>query len=189
MPDLINPDRGNFVKKGSYTRAELLECAHGGWGQMPKLPAPPFLMFDRIVEINATGGAHGKGLIRAELDVRDDLPFFGAHFVGDPVTPGCLQLDAGWQLLGCFLGHQGALGKGRATGLVFPKNWKELKELPDPVSFTGQILPDAKLVSFTVELTSKRIAAISIGIGNGVVECDGAVVCRMNGLRVNILPQ
>ena len=107
------------TRPSSYTLDELLACGRGemfGPGNA-QLPAPPMLMFDRITEINATGGSHGKGFVEAELDIRDDLWFFACHFIGDPVMPGCLGLDAMWQLVGFFLGWSGAPGRGRALGV------------------------------------------------------------------------
>ena len=106
----------NFVPQNSYTKEELLACGRGelfGAGNA-QLPLPDMLMIDRIVNINNTGGKYGKGEIIAELDIRPDLWFFGCHFIGDPVMPGCLGLDAMWQLVGFFLGWTGAPGRGRA---------------------------------------------------------------------------
>ena len=108
-----------IVRPSRFGYEELLACARGemfGPGNA-QLPAPPMLMFDRISHIAAEGGAHGKGSIEAELDIRDDLWFFACHFLGDPVMPGCLGLDAMWQLVGFFLGWSGAVGRGRALGV------------------------------------------------------------------------
>ena len=106
-------------RRSSYEYEDLLACGRGelfGPGNA-QLPLPPMLMFDRISEITETGGEHGKGVIRAELDVKPDLWFFGCHFKGDPVMPGCLGLDALWQMVGFFLGWLGAQGRGRAIGV------------------------------------------------------------------------
>src|SRR5215510_13246493 len=118
-------------RKSSYAYEDLLACARGemfGPGNA-QLPYPPMLMFDRITEISASGGAHGKGLVTAELDIHRGLWFFDCHFLGDPVMPGCLGLDAMWQLVGFFLGWSGAPGRGRARGC-------------GEVRFAGEVTPD-----------------------------------------------
>ena len=120
-------------RRGSYEYEDLLACGRGelfGPGNA-QLPLPPMLMFDRISEISETGGEYGKGLIRAELDVKPDLWFFDCHFKGDPVMPGCLGLDALWQMIGFFLGWLGGAGRGRALGV-------------GEVKFSGQVLPNVK---------------------------------------------
>jgi len=125
----------SFEQKSSYNYDEIITCGNGdmfGAGNA-QLPLPPMLMFDRIVNVSDTGGANGKGVIEAEFDINPDLWFFQCHFKGDPVMPGCLGLDALWQLLGFYLGWTGAKGSGRALGLG------ELK-------LTGQVTPDVKLV-------------------------------------------
>ena len=124
-----------MIQKNAYNLDELLDCGHGkmfGPGNA-RLPLPNMLMLDRITEINAEGGAHGKGEIIAELDVTPDLWFFACHFEEDPVMPGCLGLDAMWQLIGFFLGWKGNPGRGRALGC-------------GEVKFFGQVLPSAKQV-------------------------------------------
>src|SRR6185437_2662777 len=131
-------------RRNSFSYEDLLACGRGelfGAGNA-QLPLPPMLMFDRITEISEQGGEHGKGMIRAELDVKPDLWFFLCHFKGDPVMPGCLGLDALWQLVGCFLGWLGAPGRGRALGLG------ELK-------FSGQVLPTVKKVIYGIDF--KRV--------------------------------
>ena len=128
-------------QQNSFTKEELLSCSTGelfGPGNS-QLPAPNMLMMDRIVEIYETGGAHNKGYIVAELDITPDLWFFACHFPGDPVMPGCLGLDAMWQLVGFFLGWSGGPGKGRALGV-------------GEVKFTGQVLPTAKKVTYRIDL-------------------------------------
>lgn len=130
--------------KSSYTYEDLLASGRGElFGKEgPQLPAPTMLMMDRIVKMTEDGGAFGKGYIEAELDIHPDLPFFGCHFIGDPVMPGCLGLDAMWQLVGFFLGWVGGKGKGRALGV-------------GEVKFTGQILPTAKKVVYRINM--KRV--------------------------------
>ena len=132
-----------------------------------QLPAPPMLMFDRITQITADGGAHGKGYVEAELDIHPDLWFFQCHFIGDPVMPGCLGLDAMWQLVGFYLGWIGGPGRGRALGV-------------GEVKFTGQVTPDIKKVVYKIDL--KRV----MGIADGVLEADGEVIDTCNDMRVGL---
>src|SRR6058998_750200 len=142
----------------SFTYDELLACARGelfGQGNA-QLPLPPMLMFDRISEIAEAGGEYGKGLVRAVLDLKPDLWFFPCHFKGDPVMPGCLGLDAMWQLLGFFLGWLGGIGKGRALGV-------------GEVKFTGMVLPSAKMVSYAIDLKRVVMRRLVIGIADGVM--------------------
>ncbi|WP_041802485.1 3-hydroxyacyl-[acyl-carrier-protein] dehydratase FabA [Micavibrio aeruginosavorus] len=163
------------VQKSSYSYDDLIACGKGelfGPGNA-KLPAPPMLMFDRITEVSIDGGAHGKGIIKAELDVNPDLWFFQCHFLGDPVMPGCLGLDAMWQLLGFYLGWTGAPGSGRALGLG------ELK-------FTGQVLPEAKLVSYEINLKRVINRKLVLGIGDGTVSVDGKVIYEATDLKVGL---
>ena len=131
----------NFMKKNSYSYDELLNCGEGklfGPGNA-KLPLPPMLMFDRITEINDDKGAFKKGLLKAELDIKNDLWFFDCHFKEDPVMPGCLGLDAMWQLVGFYLGWIGNPGKGRALGV-------------GTVKFTGEVLQNVKLVTYEIDM-------------------------------------
>lgn len=165
----------SFEPKASYSYEDLIACGKGelfGPGNA-QLPAPPMLMFDRIVEVNDDGGAHGKGLIRAELDVNPDLWFFQCHFLGDPVMPGCLGLDAMWQLLGFYLGWVGGKGSGRALGLG------ELK-------FTDQVLPTTKKVEYIIDLKRVINRRLVLGIGDGRVVADGETIYEASDLKVGL---
>jgi 3-hydroxyacyl-[acyl-carrier protein] dehydratase / trans-2-decenoyl-[acyl-carrier protein] isomerase len=162
-------------KKSSYTFEDLIECAKGhlfGPGNA-QLPLPPMLMFDRIVKIDETGGKYGKGEIVAELDVKPDLWFFGCHFKGDPVMPGCLGLDALFQLVGFFLGWLGAPGRGRAIGLG------ELK-------FSGQVLPTMKKVIYGIDIKRVVRSKLVLGIADGWLSADGSVIYRAFDLKVGL---
>ncbi len=164
-----------FTAKSSYEKDELLACGHGemfGPGNA-KLPIDNMLMFDRIIEITADGGSDGKGHIVAELDINPDLWFFDCHFQGDPVMPGCLGLDAMWQLVGFYLGWRGNSGKGRALGC-------------GEVKFTGEILPDSKKVVY--ELNIKRLIErkLIMGIADGKVSVDGKVIYTAKALKVGL---
>lgn len=172
---LVAPKDAGFVAKSSYTKEELIACGEGklfGPGNA-KLPVPPMLMFDRITDVSLEGGAHGKGYIKAALDVNPDLWFFKCHFIGDPVMPGCLGLDAIWQLLGFYLGWTGAAGSGRALGLG------ELK-------FTGQVLPETKLVEYQVDIKRLINRRLVLGIGDGKVIADGQTIYEATDLRVGL---
>jgi 3-hydroxyacyl-[acyl-carrier protein] dehydratase / trans-2-decenoyl-[acyl-carrier protein] isomerase len=173
--NLVAPKDAGFVPQPSYTYDELIQCGHGnlfGSGNA-KLPLPPMLMFDRITDVQLEGGAHGKGYIKAELDVKPDLWFFKCHFEGDPVMPGCLGLDALWQLLGFYLGWTGAPGSGRALGLG------ELK-------FSGQVLPETKLVEYIVDIKRLINRKLVLGIGDGKVVADGKIIYEAVDLRVGL---
>jgi 3-hydroxyacyl-[acyl-carrier protein] dehydratase/trans-2-decenoyl-[acyl-carrier protein] isomerase len=162
-------------QKSSYGYDDLIRCANGelfGPGNA-KLPLPPMLMFDRITHISAEGGAHGKGELVAELDIRPDLWFFKCHFVGDPVMPGCLGLDAVWQLLGFYLGWTGAPGSGRALGV-------------GEVKFSGQVLPEAKKVTYRLNIKRVINRKLVLGIADGVVEVDGKVIYEAADLKVGL---
>jgi len=161
--------------KNSYTRSELEACGSGDlFGpDTGKLPTGNMLMFDRIVEINGEGGSHNKGSIVAELDIRPDLWFFGCHFVDDPVMPGCLGLDALWQLCGFFLSWSGCKGKGRALGSGL-------------VKFTGQILPTAKKVTFILNMKRVITRRLSMIIADGTVSVDGRTIYTADDLRVGL---
>src|SRR5215470_2599033 len=167
--------QGLMTRLSSFDLQALLECAHGrmfGPGN-PQLPLPPMLMFDRIKHISADGGAHGKGHIEAEFDIKPDLWFFKCHFEGDPVMPGCLGLDALWQMVGFFLGWMGGIGKGRALGV-------------DEVKFTGMVLPDAKKITYIVHLKRVIMRKLVLGIADGIMKVDGKVIYEAKGLRVGL---
>lgn len=171
------PDRyvDTQVRKSSFDFQALLACARGelfGPGNA-QLPLPPLLMFDRISHIREVGGLFGKGEIRAEFEIRPDLWFFKSHFKGDPVMPGCLGLDAMWQMLGFFLGWLGGLGRGRALGV-------------GEVKFTGMVLPSAKMVSYAVDLKRVVMRRLVIGVADGVMKVDGQPIYQAKDLRVGL---
>lgn len=162
-------------KQNSFNKEELLSCSTGemfGPGNS-QLPAPNMLMMDRIVTISEEGGEHGKGFIEAELDIHPDLWFFECHFPGDPVMPGCLGLDAMWQLVGFFLGWSGGPGKGRALGV-------------GEVKFTGQILPTAKKVSYRIDFKRVIKRKLYMGLADGKVSVDGRVIYTATDLKVGL---
>ncbi|MGZ3305325.1 MAG: 3-hydroxyacyl-[acyl-carrier-protein] dehydratase FabA [Asticcacaulis sp.] len=162
-------------RPSSFDYEALLACGRGemfGPGNA-QLPAPPMLMFDRIVEINETGGAHGKGYIEAELDISLEQWFFACHFIGDPVMPGCLGLDAMWQLVGFFLGWKGNPGRGRALGV-------------GEVKFTGQVTTNVKKVVYKIDMKRVMSGKLIMGIADGVVEADGKPIYQATGLRVGL---
>jgi 3-hydroxyacyl-[acyl-carrier protein] dehydratase / trans-2-decenoyl-[acyl-carrier protein] isomerase len=160
------------TRRSSFEYEDLLACGRGELFQHgPQLPLPPMLMFDRISEIAEAGGEYGKGLMRAVLNVRPDLWFFPCHFKGDPVMPGCLGLDALWQMVGFFLGWAGASGRGRALGLG------ELK-------LSGQVLPTVKEIIYGIEIKRVMRSKLVLGIADGWLSADGEVVYRANDLKV-----
>ena len=162
-------------QQNSFTYDELISCAQGemfGPGN-PQLPLPPMLMCDRITHINDQGGEFDKGLIEAELDIHPDLWFFPCHFEGDPVMPGCLGMDALWQLVGFFLGWSGGQGRGRALSV-------------GEVKFTGQILPENKRVQFRLDMKRVIMRRLVIGIADGKVLCDSEIVFEANDIRVGL---
>jgi len=162
-------------KKSSFTREELLSCGRGelfGPGNA-QLPLPPMLMFDRVVTINETGGSHGKGEVVAEFEIKPDLWFFDCHFAGDPVMPGCLGVDAMWQLIGFYLGWKGGPGRGRALGA-------------GEVKFTGQVTPDSKLITYRVDMKRVIMRRLVMGIGDAIMEVDGRGIYAAKDLRVGL---
>ena len=162
-------------KKNKYSYEDLMTSSKGelfGEGNA-QLPAPPMLMFDRITSISEEGGGFQKGLIVAELDIKPDLWFFDCHFHGDPVMPGCLGLDAMWQLLGFFLGWTGAPGRGRALGA-------------GNVKFTGQVLPDASLVTYTIDIRKLIQRKLVMGVADGTMSIDGKEIYTAKDLRVGL---
>jgi 3-hydroxyacyl-[acyl-carrier protein] dehydratase / trans-2-decenoyl-[acyl-carrier protein] isomerase len=168
-------DVDNQLRISSFDLQALLACARGelfGPGNA-KLPMPPLLMFDRISYISDGGGQYGKGQIVAELDIKPDLWFFKSHFKDDPVMPGCLGLDAMWQLAGFFLGWLGGLGKGRALGV-------------GEVKFTDMVLPTAKVVSYVIDFKRVIMRKLVVGIADGVVKVDGKTIYEAKDLRVGL---
>lgn len=162
-------------RRSSYDYEDLLSCGRGelfGQGNA-QLPLPPMLMFDRITKINEDGGEFGKGEIIAQLDVKPDLWFFDCHFKGDPVMPGCLGLDALWQLTGFFLGWTGAKGRGRALSV-------------GEVKFTGMVLPTVKKLEYVINLKRVINRKLVLGIGDGTMSADGEVIYNAKDLRVGL---
>ena len=164
------------MKKNSYSYDELINCGDGklfGPGNA-KLPLPPMLMFDRITEIDDSKGAFKKGLLEAELDIKKDLWFFDCHFKEDPVMPGCLGLDAMWQLVGFYLGWIGNPGKGRALGV-------------GTVKFTGEVLQNVRLVKYVIDM--KKIMSpggTTVGLANGIVFADDKKIYTADSLKVGL---
>ena len=164
------------MKKNSYTYDDLITCGNGelfGPGNA-KLPLPPMLMFDRITEINDNNGSFNKGSLKAELDIKDDLWFFECHFKEDPVMPGCLGLDAMWQLVGFYLGWLGNPGKGRALGV-------------GTVKFTGEVVKSVKNVRYEIDM--KKIMSpggTTVGLANGLVFADDKKIYSAESLKVGL---
>lgn len=162
------------MAQSSYSHDDLIACGRDetfGPGNA-QLPMPPMLMFDRITEITNDGGAFGKGQVHAELDINPDLWFFACHFHNDPVMPGCLGLDALWQMLGFFLCWGGSPGKGRALG--------------GEVKFSGQVTDDVKLVEYGIDLRRVMRSKLALGIADGWVKADGKVIYEAKDLRVGL---
>ncbi|MEM7074090.1 MAG: bifunctional 3-hydroxydecanoyl-ACP dehydratase/trans-2-decenoyl-ACP isomerase [Pseudomonadota bacterium] len=159
----------------SFDKPELLKCARGelfGPGNA-QLPEPPMLMMDRITEVSADGGAHGKGHIMAELDISPELWFFPCHFPGNEVMPGCLMVDGLWQLCGFNLGWRGWQGQGFALGA-------------GEVKLSGMVRPDRKLVTYDVQFTRVIDRRLKMGVANGIVRTDGDVVCEVRDMKVGL---
>jgi 3-hydroxyacyl-[acyl-carrier protein] dehydratase/trans-2-decenoyl-[acyl-carrier protein] isomerase len=163
------------MTKNSFTKQDLVACGRGelfGEGNS-QLPTDNMLMIDRVVHISEEGGKYGKGEIIAEFDINPELWFFACHFQGDPVMPGCLGLDAMWQLVGFFLGWAGGPGKGRALGV-------------GEVKFTGQILPTAKKVTYRIDMTRVIKRKLFMGIAEGSVSVDGREIYTAKDLKVGL---
>lgn len=175
---VLNPEAPIVVagrRANSFDFDELIGCGHGdlfGPGNA-RLPLPPMLMFDRITRITDDGGQWNRGCIEAELDVKPDLWFFNCHFETDPVMPGCLGLDAMWQLVGFFLAWKGGLGRGRALG-------------GNDIQFTGQVTPDKKLVRYVVEVRRIIARTLVMGIADATMEVDGETIYEGKSLRVGL---
>nr|WP_297460428.1 3-hydroxyacyl-[acyl-carrier-protein] dehydratase FabA [uncultured Halomonas sp.] len=164
-----------MTKQHSFSYEELLACSRGelfGPGNA-QLPAPNMLMLDRIASIHEDGGNYGKGELVAELDIHPGLWFFDCHFPGDPVMPGCLGLDAMWQLVGFHLGWLGHPGRGRALGC-------------GEVKFSGQILPDAGIVTYRINIKRVITRRLILGIADGTLLVDGREIYQANDLRVGL---
>ncbi|MGZ8362849.1 MAG: 3-hydroxyacyl-[acyl-carrier-protein] dehydratase FabA [Caulobacteraceae bacterium] len=161
--------------KSSFTREELLACGRGemfGPGNA-QLPVPPMLMMDRITNISRDGGSHGKGYVEAELDITRSLWFYDCHFIGDPVMPGCLGLDAMWQIVGFYMAWAGAPGRGRALGV-------------GEVKFTGQVPPSVKKVVYKIDFKKVIIRKLVMGVADGIVEADGRPIYAATDLKVGL---
>jgi 3-hydroxyacyl-[acyl-carrier protein] dehydratase / trans-2-decenoyl-[acyl-carrier protein] isomerase len=165
----------SVMNQNSFSKEELIACGHGklfGPGNA-QLPTDNMLMIDRITNINSEGGAYNKGEVVAELDITPDLWFFDCHFKSDPVMPGCLGLDAMWQLVGFYLGWRGNPGQGRALGA-------------GEIKFTGQILPNASKVTYQLNLKRVIERKLIMGIADGIVSVDGEAIYTANDLRVGL---
>jgi 3-hydroxyacyl-[acyl-carrier protein] dehydratase/trans-2-decenoyl-[acyl-carrier protein] isomerase len=165
-----------MIKKSSFKYEELIDCANGelfGPGNA-KLPSPPMLMFDRITNINEEKGKYKKGIIEAEFDIKEKMWFFDCHFKEDPVMPGCLGLDAMWQLVGFYLGWKGEPGKGRALGV-------------NSVKFTGEILTTVKIAKYEVNMKRilKKEGAV-VGLADGILYADDKLIYQAESLKVGL---
>jgi 3-hydroxyacyl-[acyl-carrier protein] dehydratase/trans-2-decenoyl-[acyl-carrier protein] isomerase len=163
------------MKKNSFSYEQLIDCANGdlfGKGNA-QLPSPPMLMFYRITNINETGGEFQKGEIIAELDIKPELWFFDCHFKGDPVMPGCLGLDAMWQLVGFYLGWLEQPGKGRALGV-------------GEVKFTGQVLDTVKKVTYQISIKRLILRKLILGVADGVLKADGEPIYEAKDMKVGL---
>ena len=163
-------------KKSSYSYEELISCGNGKlFGpDNAKLPLPPMLMFDRISEINENTGNFKKGSVKAELDIKDNLWFFECHFKDDSVMPGCLGLDAMWQLVGFYLGWLGNPGKGRALGV-------------NAVKFTGEVLKNVKIATYEIDMKKILVKEnTTVGLANGILKADGNKIYSAENLKVGL---
>ena len=163
-------------KKSSYSYEDLISCGNGKlFGpNNAKLPLPPMLMFDRISEINENTGNFKKGSIKAELDIKDNLWFFECHFKNDSVMPGCLGLDAMWQLVGFYLGWLGNPGKGRALGV-------------NTVKFTGEVLKNVKMATYEIDMKKILVKEnATVGLANGILKADGHKIYSAENLKVGL---
>jgi 3-hydroxyacyl-[acyl-carrier protein] dehydratase/trans-2-decenoyl-[acyl-carrier protein] isomerase len=163
------------MKKNSFSYEQLIDCANGdlfGKGNA-QLPSPPMLMFDRITNINETGGVFQKGEIVAELDIKPELWFFDCHFKKDPVMPGCLGLDAMWQLVGFYLGWLEQPGKGRALGV-------------GEVKFTGQVLNTVKKVTYQISIKRLILRKLILGVADGILKADGESIYEAKDMKVGL---
>jgi len=163
------------MKKNSFSYKQLIDCANGdlfGKGNA-QLPSPPMLLFDRITKLNEAGGLFQKGEIVAELDIKPELWFFDCHFKGDPVMPGCLGLDAMWQLVGFYLGWLEQPGKGRALGV-------------GEVKFTGQVLDTVKKVTYQISIKRLILRKLILGVADGVLKADGEPIYEAKDMKVGL---
>lgn len=167
-----------YKSQNSFSYEDIIACGEGklfGPGNA-QLPLPPMLMFDRISEVSKEGGKYGRGVICAELDIRPELWFFDCHFQGDPVMPGCLGLDAMWQLVGFYLGWLGAEGRGRALG-------------SGEVKFSGQVMPDCRLLTYTIDIKRVIMRKLVMGVADGSVSADGQLIYQGKDLKVGLFVQ
>ncbi|AKC60573.1 bifunctional 3-hydroxydecanoyl-ACP dehydratase/trans-2-decenoyl-ACP isomerase [Blochmannia endosymbiont of Camponotus (Colobopsis) obliquus] len=162
-------------KRTTYTKEDLLASSRGElFGKEgPSLPAPNMLMIDRVTKMSEKGGNYNKGFVEAELDIKSDMWFFYCHFINDPVMPGCLGLDAMWQLVGFYLGWLGGIGKGRALGV-------------GEVKFAGQILPSSKKVTYLIHFRRIIKRKLVMGMADGQVLCDGELIYTASDLKVGL---
>ena len=173
--DLCGDTHAMSERRSSYEYEDLLACGRGelfGPGNA-QLPLPPMLMFDRISRIEEDGGEHGRGVVVAEFEIKPDHWFFACHFKGDPVMPGCLGLDALWQMLGFFLGWLGASGKGRALSV-------------GEVKFSGMVEPSVSKIEYVVDLKRVIRRKFTLGIGDGLLKADGEIIYNASNLRVGL---
>lgn len=162
-------------RQESYTKEDLLASSKGKLFEKngPTLPAPNMLMIDRVIKMTKKGGNYNKGFIEAELDIQSDMWFFNCHFINDPVMPGCLGLDAMWQLVGFYLGWLGGIGKGRALGV-------------GEVKFTGQVLPTSKKITYLIHFRRIINRTLIMGMADGEVLCDEKMIYTATNLKVGL---